>query len=126
MLKANKAEKPESLLQANKPEKPAKVEYSTDKEELAKYTECITVINKKRKIYISRPPQQYAQAHQSPVRENQDKAVVNKFKKAKQPPPVILETVKNYNELYDILKDNLKDEPYNMNLIGKDTIKINW
>ena len=95
------------MLQANKPKKPK--EYSTDEEELAKDTEWIRIINIKRKISLS-SPQQYAQAHQSPLRKNQGKAVVNKFKKAIQPPPVILVTVKNYNELYDILKDNIENK----------------
>ena len=132
------------LIKLNKQDEPPKVEFSTDEDELAKETEWVRVSNvsKKRKISLSppqqnvknkenqgkisaakisvRPPQQYGKN-----KENLGKISAVKTQKALLPPPIILESVNNYNELNDSVKGCLQDEPYNVKLMGKTTIKIN-
>lgn len=46
-------------------------------------------------------------------------------KKTPLPPPVIVDGIKNFDQFYDIIKQNISDELFNTKLMNEDRIKLN-
>ena len=121
----------EMLKNKNKPlietnqEKP-RVEYCTDEEELARDTEeewkVIQRSKRKRLNNTLTPPEQY-QKKETNYKESTQ--LSNKAKKIPLPPPIVIEDIIDYNELREIIKNIIKNEPFEMKVISKDRIKVN-
>lgn len=92
--------------------------YTTDEEELAKETEWIRVKsrkNKKRKMDTSLTP-----PHNTPEKTPEMEA---KTKKAKMPPPIIVDGIKDFKRLHEMLENGLFS--FQIKIINNENIKIN-
>ena len=96
-------------------------QYETDEEELARETEWVRQISrKKRKLNVSlSPPQAQGSKTSEPVKEKQ------KVKKIPLPPPIIVENVKNYQQFYDFLLSSLEKDSFTIKMLSGDSVKIN-
>uniref|UniRef100_A0A2A4JD01 Pre-C2HC domain-containing protein n=1 Tax=Heliothis virescens TaxID=7102 RepID=A0A2A4JD01_HELVI len=103
-------------------EKPMPTEYVTDEEELVKETEWVRQKSrKKRKLNsspLSSPPQQGPESSEKP-KENV------KVKRQPTPPPIVVESIKNYQEFYDLLSTNLMKDSFIMKMMNGEKVKIN-
>lgn len=93
-----------------------KIEYVTDEEELAKETEWIRVKNrKKRKMDTSlTPPQRETKTPQR---------VIEKTKKPRQPPPIIVEQITDFPVLHGLARNSTNK--FNIRVISDTSAKIN-
>ncbi|CAG4948021.1 unnamed protein product [Colias eurytheme] len=100
--------------------KPMQVQYETDEEELAKETEWVRQKSrKKRKLNTSLSPPSHQADETTANKENV------KPKKQPSPPPIIVENVKNYQQFYDLLSENLMKDSFIMKMMNGEKVKIN-
>lgn len=104
-------------------EEPLKsVQYETDEEELAKETGWLRQkTRKKRKLNLSlSPPSQEVDTTSVEAKKTP------KVKKPIQPPPIVVENIKNYQKIYDfLLNSELPKDSFIAKMMNGDTVKIN-
>lgn len=95
-------------------------QYETDEEELAKETEWVRKISrKKRKLNstLSPPPQQGTNSNGTAKEE--------KVRKVPLPPPIVVENIMNYQQFYDLLSASIAKDTFIVKMMNGDTAKIN-
>lgn len=100
------------------------VEYWTDDEELARETEWVRQKSrKKRKLNTTlSPPSQGGSLEES---QAGTKTVKPKEKRIPQPPPIIVENIRNYQQFYDLLLTRLSGDSFIVKMMSGETVKIN-
>lgn len=99
------------------------MEYHTDEDEVARETEWIRVKakkNKKRKLNeILSPP--------SPISEVTEtrKVIIQKEKKLPAPPPLMIDGIKSFEDLFTILSESMTEEDFHMKITGETSVKLN-
>lgn len=95
------------------------VQYETDEEELAKETEWVRQKRrKKRKLNSSSSPLQAAESA-SVFKET------SKIKKPQLPPPIVVESIKDYQKFYDLLSTNTTKDSFIVKMMSGENVKIN-
>lgn len=92
------------------------MEYYTDEEDLSKETEWIRVKHNTKKRRMNITPDKSIPTDEEKSKEK---------KKEKNPPPIMVNELKSYEELYEMLTKKLKEETFQIKLIGNTTAKIN-
>lgn len=107
------------------------MDYHTDEEELAKETEWIRVKNskknKKRKLNNTPSPIQIEDKRNQPKSQQLEKKDKSEpiIKKVSVPPPIIVDEINNYNDFFDIIKQNIPDGSLSIKVLHQNSIKIN-
>lgn len=95
------------------------VQYETDEEDLAKETEWVRQKSrKKRKLNSSLSPPQAAESV-SAIKEK------SKIKKPQLPPPIVVESIKDYQKFYDLLSANTTKDSFIVKMMSGENVKIN-
>lgn len=97
--------------------------YETDEEDLARETEWIRQISrKKRKLNSTLSPQ----SQQGQAAASDEKPQKNPMpKKTPQPPPIVVENIKNYQEFYDFLETTVEKDSFIVKMMNGECVKIN-
>lgn len=117
----NKCKALETANNTNANQENAYVSYVTDEEELAQETEWLRVKQnrKKRKLNTSITPPQLKGVISKPIPTKVE------IKKTLPPPPIIVDSIKNYEEFYDKINETIPTEKFNTKLMNGNSIKIN-
>lgn len=108
---ANAKQAEAGAMDTSHPHTASQSQYNTDDEELAYETEWIrSKTRKKRKLNASPP---------------QDGPTPEKPKKAIQPPPIIVDGIKNYQTFHDFLAKDRQDKDFTMKMMSGETVKVN-
>lgn len=94
------------------------VNYETDEEELAKETDWIRQINRKKRRLNKSPSPVQDESHDEAQKQKQ------KVKKPPQPPPIVVENVKDYQKFYDLLTTSLSRDSFLVKMMSGDSVKI--
>lgn len=99
------------------------MDYWTDEEKLIKETEWITKGRKNKKRKMATSPEISPQSQHQPGKLSPEKAIQNFQRRSIRPPPIIISQVKNYDTLYNDLKE--KEITFKASLLNNEQVKIN-
>lgn len=99
------------------------MDYWTDEEKLIKETEWITKGRKNKKRKMATSPEISPQSQHQPGKLSPEKAIQNSQRRSIRPPPIIISQVKNYDTLYNDLKE--KEITFKAFLLNNEQVKIN-